>query len=785
MSASLARPLHAILAAAAITAACGGGAPTPEAPRPPQTSGTIAIPGLRDRVSVIRDRWGIPHVSAANLDDLFLAQGFVQAQDRLFQIDLWRRSVQGRLSETLGANFIERDAMTRRFRHRGPIGDEWASYGPDTRRFATAFTRGINAWVAIARTQPPEEFVSAGWLPELWVPEDLLNRTDAFVASVDAQGDLLRARLGAAVGVARAAALLPSADGEPAVAPAGIDLGAITPILPELLRRVGPPAVFSALAAPVTREPRVRRTVTDAARSRIDGDSNAANDRPPAANAWVVGPPRTSSGRPILAVDAQHTFDLPAFRYLVHLEAPGFRAAGATAPWMPGIAVGHNERIAWGMAGWPVDTQDVFVERVNPEDAHQVEYRGRWVDMTVDLERVHVKGRDEPFEYERLYTRHGAVIGLDRDRHLAYTVRWSGMEPGGASELAALGIDRALSWREFSEAADRWRMPAVRFVYADVDGHVGLREAARVPVRLRATGLLPAAGWTGADDWRGFADPSTLGAVLDPADAVLIAPNRDPARLSRIRAVLDASGLLRIEDLMRLQVDVLAARASDLLARLDDRDLREPAVLAARNRMRDWDARVTSDSDAAALYLRWQQAIGRLLAARNAPPELAGELASRIDPLDIVTRAPSGWFEGGSNANASRRQLLADALAMAVAAGGDHRPRQVVFAHPLGIFEDAARRFNVGPVPLAGGPHTVFATAGHVGPTFRAVFDVGDWDRSVVMNAPGQSGTPSSDYYDDMVDRWAAGEYVPLLFSEAAVNAAARETLTLLPTGAP
>src|SRR4051812_25474867 len=224
---------------------CRDARPQPRPPVVPPVSGTIDVEGLTAPVRIVRDTWGVPHIYASNQDDLFFAQGFVQAEDRLFQIDLWRRAAQGRLSEVLGANFVSRDAMTRRLQYRGDIEEDWASYGPETKAIASSFVRGINAWVDVAREHPPEEFILAGWLPETWRPEDLLNRTDAFLASGDAAADVFRARLASAVGVARAAALL--GDDAPAAVPAGIDLAMVTYQVGDALRQVGTRPFFTAL----------------------------------------------------------------------------------------------------------------------------------------------------------------------------------------------------------------------------------------------------------------------------------------------------------------------------------------------------------------------------------------------------------------------------------------------------------------------------------------------------------------------------------------------------------
>src|SRR5258708_1539067 len=291
-----------VLGPLCVLAACS----TP--PRPPlvaQTSGTFET-AVSSPVQIVRDRWGVPHISALSLEDLFFAQGVVQAEDRLFQMDLWRRAAQGRLSEILGPSFIERDGMTRRMQYAGDIDAEWASYGPDAKAIASAFVRGVNAWVARAQERLPAAFVLAGWRPECWSPLDLLNRTDAFVASGDAIDEVARRQL--------------------------------SPVVADAIRRVG--------------------------------------TRP-----FLAGS-RTPPGV---------VLDNPSPRYLVHLRAPGWNVIGVTAPWRPGVAAGHNGRIAWDVQPAPFDTQDVFVL---PADAPA------WI---VD-DAIRVKGRASPFVFRRELT---------------------------------------------------------------------------------------------------------------------------------------------------------------------------------------------------------------------------------------------------------------------------------------------------------------------------------------------------------------------------------------------
>jgi penicillin G amidase len=400
-------------------------------PPPPlvaQTSGTLDVAGLAAPVRVVRDRWGVPHIFAENQDDLFVAQGFVQAQDRLFQLDLWRRSVQGRLSQVLGPNFIDRDAMTKRVQYRGDAGVEWASYGPDARAIAAAFVRGVNAWVARARERPPEEFVLAGWKPEFWSPEDLLNRTDAFLSSGGAIADVRRLKL--------------------------------SEIIAETIGRVGAPPFFAGLAADVRS--------SDVARGFSRAEE--AGLKPDPAYVLAFSPTRvvTTRAGDLSLSEAHRTLTSPSPRYFVHLKAPGWNVIGATSPWLPGVAIGHNERVAWGMAPIEVDTQDIYVE----------EGRMGGTGGRVVSDAIVVKGRRAPFVFDTEITPHGIVIAVDRERGRVFTLDWSGLQPGAAAGLGAFVLDRAESAAAFRLALAHWKMPARRVTFADVAGGSGVQDAA-------------------------------------------------------------------------------------------------------------------------------------------------------------------------------------------------------------------------------------------------------------------------------------------------------------------
>ena len=750
----------------------------------PQATGTLTVPGLRGPVSVVRDASGIPHISAANTDDLFFAQGFVQAQDRLFQMDLWKRASQGRLAEVLGSNFIERDAMTRRIRFRGDLDAEWAAYGSDTHRIATAFVAGINAWVRIARADLPEEFVLAGWAPELWKPEDLLTRIDAFLAGGNALDELFRARLVASIGAARTDALLPLPGGGRTTSDAGLDLGAITFVVPDAVRRIGTPPFVPALAARVTDALRpnaeklaaLAGTETSHAAGVAGSSTASASSVMPGllrAGATAVVAQDTQGGMAATRIVAAEFGppDAPSRRYLVHLQAPGWNVMGATAPWLPGVAMGHNDRIAWAFAPSRVDTQDIYVEQFNPGNPRQVRRGNAWVDMAVDVERIALKGRDEPFEYERQYTSNGVVIAIDKERHLLYTLRWSGTEPGGAGELAALTVDRAHSFPEFQEALSHWKMPTANFVYADVDGRVDHAAAGLVPVRLTGDGAMPRAGWTGQGAWTGWATAAERAAVLAGGRAVSSERLDPTAAADRWR--LASSPL----DPVRVWNEPLPLQTRRLLARLAAVRVVPPEVEPLRARLLAWGRGVDPAVDETDLFAAWVTALRWNRAGELVPSEFRQGIASSLNPdeanvwLDDQIVTPAG--------RAATDKLLLKALAEA-----SERLREAfgtTFVHPLSAFDTSRKRFNVGPMALSGTAEMNFLSGGRLLTTFGLSLNPADWNQSRMRLVPGQSGAAASPHYDDIAIDWSYSQINDVLFDLIDRTTASTEVLTLQP----
>jgi penicillin amidase len=421
--------------------------------------GTKKVAGLQQNVTVIRDRWGVPHIYARNEHDLFLAQGFVTAQDRLFQMELWKRVGQGRLAEVFGTAYLERDINARRLAYRGSMEAEYASYSPDAKQIIEAFTQGINAEIgqrmALGDRGLPLEFRLAGFKPETWKPEDVLSRMAGFPMTRNSVSELLHAKLVTLLGVTKASALL-GLDPPVLLDPApGEDLSGLSP---ELLRNIQgsdssitmPPSFAKGFQLPD--EPR--------------GGEWASNN-------WVVSGTLTESKRPLLMNDPHRTVDkAPSFRYIVHLVAPGWDVIGATEPASPGVEDGHNERVGWGWTIFGMDQQDLYLEKLDPNDPLRYKTENGWEQMQVEKSTFHVRGGPDVTKSLK-FTRHGAVVWDDPVSHRALALRWVGAEPGTAGYLACLTLDRVQNWQQFEEAVKRWKLPTHNIVYADIDGNIG------------------------------------------------------------------------------------------------------------------------------------------------------------------------------------------------------------------------------------------------------------------------------------------------------------------------
>ncbi|RZS32685.1 penicillin amidase [Herbihabitans rhizosphaerae] len=748
------------------------------------------VSGLSAPVGMVVDRWGVPHIYATNTQDLYLAQGFNAARDRLFQIDLWRRRGLGELSSVLGEKYVAQDRATRMFLYRGDMRAEWESYGPEAQKAATAFASGINAYLDWLSSNPraiPEEFTKLGYSPARWRPEDVV-RIRSHGLSKNVQGEVARARVVCAVGGVEADRFLYRLRPEHTTSvPAGLDPCAVPA---DVL------ATYQLATQSVTFANGQLRTEPAAEVPSSEGSNN-----------WAVAPDRTATGRPILANDPHRALGAPSLRYITHLSAPGLDVIGAGEPALPGISIGHNGTAAFGLTIFGVDQEDMYVYDLDPADHGRYRYQDGWERIRTVAEDVPVAGQ-APRRVELPFTRHGPVISVDPVRHKAYALRTAWLEPGTSPYFGSMKFLRAKNWEQFTEAMRRWGGPAENQVYADTSGDIGWVPGGMAPRRSGFDGLLPVPG-DGRFEWRGFHDGAELPREHNPARGFVASANEfnmppghpvkvgydtwtAPYRKQRIDEVLSANSRSTVKDSATLQgdtVSLLAKGVVDVLRGIGD----TPETAEALRLLRGYDGDVRVDSAAAALFETWfLRHLGPAFVNTVLPPDAAK--AVFMPDATIVLEAlqkPTMWL--GPDGVAVRDRLVHSSLAAAFAEvrqrlGADVGAwrwgslQKAAFSHPLGL--------GVGPVERGGSWHTVNAASTNPytygvtgGASFKMVLDVGDWDKSVAINAPGQSGVRGSAHYDDLLPLWQKDSHFPLVYSRAEVERNAAHRILLVPAG--
>ncbi|MBI3504341.1 MAG: penicillin acylase family protein [Proteobacteria bacterium] len=745
--------------------------------------GTVTLPALDSAVEVRRDRWGVPHIYAKTQHDLFFAQGYVVAQDRLFQLEMWRRMGEGRLAEVLGPSAVGRDRIARLLAYRGDWNAEYRSYASDTRAILEAFTAGLNAYIAEVRDHPPIEFDLLGIKPEPWSPDVPLQRMAALSMTGNALTELMRAQLVAALGAERVDQLFPADPPRKHDPVRGLDYSGIDQ------------SMFADFAA----------AQDGMAYPRIQGSNN-----------WVVSGKHTASGKPLLANDPHRTIGNPSLRYLSHLVAPGWDVIGAGEPGVPGVSIGHNGAIAFGLTIVGMDQQDVYVESLKPcaqtamaasapPLARCYFNHGGWVPVRTVADTIRVKD-EAPRLVTLEFTEHGPIVAEDTTRKRAFALKFVGTEPGTAGYLAGLSLDRATNWPMFVDAMRRWKLPTENMIYADTAGHVGWVASGLMPIRSWS-GLLPVPG-DGRYEWQGFLDVRELPQTYDPESGIIATANNNilppgytkpinyewaaPYRRDRIRSVLEAGSKFTVDDFKKLQHDEFSIPASQLvpvlLAAAEKKGIADRADVAA---LKGWDFVMRADQAAPAIYEAWLTEVRARLLRLLLHPELATAVGRvfGLETLAEMVQQPDGRL--GTSSAMTRDTLVLDALDAAVATltqelGADQGAWKwgdlhlAKFPHPM------VKSFDLPPARRGGDGSTVNATAGPgwlqtAGASYREVIDLADWDNSWATSTPGQSAQPGSAHYGDLLALWGKGEYFPLSYSRAKVEANTQHVLVLSP----
>ncbi|MDX3906592.1 MAG: penicillin acylase family protein [Pigmentiphaga sp.] len=812
------------LAATVLLAACGGGG---DDHKPGGGGGPgTEVPGVTESVEIIRDRNGVSHIFAQNQRDLFFAQGYNAARDRLWQLDQWRRRGEGKMAEQFGPRFVEADRAARLFLFRGDLEAEFASYHPEGKEILTAFADGVNAYVDEVKADPsklPIEFRLTGTEPGRWSPTSSLIRIYGITRNVGTEISV--ARRIAAVGAATTEELSEMEPRRPLQVPAGIDVSTLnTGILANYqLARNGLDFEASDFPRSPLSEPDRQRLA--AVLSVANGTAERAPEELAAlqheSNNWTVSGSRTATGKPILANDPHRAISMPSLRYMVHLNAPGWNVIGAGEPALPGVSIGHNERIAFGLTIFAYgDEEDLYVYEINPANPNQYRYNGGWEDMRLVEETIPVRGQGEQ-QVTLKFTRHGPVVHEDAAAGKAYAVRAAYLEfPGTAAYLASLRLNQADNWTEFTEGMARHYTPGENMVYADVDGNIGWFGGALVPIRPNPdwSGLLPVPG-DGRYEWAGHLPGSQLPRIFNPPEGYFATANQfnvpddythrnltntmgwaEPYRFDRIVEVLDRSSQHTVEDSAKLQIDQLSIPARTLVPMLNGLSSPDADVAEALRQLLAWDYVATVESVPATIFEVWMPKVLTEVSNRVIPAAGRSVFGTLSKPKVFERLAnPDDVF--GADPVAGRNALLLETLKSTMTdlktrMGSDVQTwkwgslHHIKFDHELAEFlnPDLAGRLATSRFPVGGTNDTVHRASYRSsdfrvtsGASFRQVIDVGNWDNSLAINVPGQSADPESPYYDNLLEAWSKGEYFPLAFSRGAIERAKADTTRLRP----
>ena len=493
--------------------------------------------GLQGPAEIIVDQWGIPHIYAGTTRDAIFLQGYNAARDRIWQIDLWRKRGLGLLARDFGPSYVAQDRAARLFLYRGDMDREWQAYGPDAKSYAEAFVAGVNAFVDEVRSgeRPlPIEFRVAGTLPDRWTAEDVVRvRSHGLTRNV--ASEVSRARVACTAGL-EADRLRRKLEPEwTTKVPEGLDPCVVKP---EVLNDYDLATKEAAFARPGE-----QRTSLDPETFLAEAGDRASTI---GSNNWTIAPSRTATGRPILANDPHRAHGVPSLRYIVHLNAPGLSVIGAGEPALPGISIGHNGQIAFGLTIFAIDQEDLYVYETNPDNPDQYRYGSGWEDVRVVRETVEVKG-EAPREVELRFTRHGPVLHADPANRRAFAMRSVWFEPGTSAYFNSAEYMTAKDWAGFKAAMADWGAPSENQVYADTQGNIGWIAGGRSPLRPTWDGLMPVPG-DGRHEWAGFLKDEELPQVYNPAKGWLATANEMnlpsglPVPGAQARVRVDGSG---------------------------------------------------------------------------------------------------------------------------------------------------------------------------------------------------------------------------------------------------
>ena len=744
----------------------------------PTTSGTVILSGLDGEVEIVRDADGVPHIFATTDHDAFFAQGYVHAQDRMWQMDFQRRVGAGRLSEVLGESTIKSDQFLRTLGTYRAAKRDWDALNERTQQTLEAYADGVNAWINEKHPLPPE-YLILGVEPELWTVYDSLVWAKMlswdFGSNYDVE--LLRVKVVQAIGAERAAELMPPmpTDGTTILASQHL-----------------PADVTDTLLA----------LDTELQFNLQLGGLNVGS------NNWVIAGSRTESGRPLLANDPHLGSGIPSAWYLVEIQGDTVHVTGASLPGLPSVPLGHNEHIAWGATNLNPDVQDFYMERINPQNPNQYEVDGEWVDMEIVEEKIYVKGQDEPILWAARSTRHGPLLSdVTSNAPMPVALRWTSLEPGDTTVDAFLDLNYATNWEEFKRALQAYVAPSQNFVYADKEGNIGYLGPGHIPIRAKGDGMMPVPGWNSEYEWTDWIPFEDLPQAYNPeAGFIATANNRvvtddypyflgsdwhPPYRAERIVELIEEMSSngqkISLEDMIAIQGDQQSTQSRELLPFLLKIEAANERQRQALDYLKQWDGVHKSDSVATTIYQAWYIHLGRTLFEDDLNGDLYDTFANRRHEtfvVNIMRESHNPWCDNlltTSNESCAdiAQQALERALDDLTERRGDKMDQwqwgtlhRTQYSHNPFSQVDMLKPFFHREISNGGDDYTINAAPIRFSETYlqyhvvsyRHLIDVSNWNNSLFMQTTGQSGNVLSHHYDDLIERHQAVDYLPMTF---------------------
>ena len=785
-----------------------------------QETTQVTLDGLDKPVEILKDHWGISHIYAETEHDLFFAQGYSAARDRLFQFEIWRAQATGTVAEILGSRAVDRDHGTRLFKFRGPMHEEMNHYHPRGVDIITSFIHGVNAYIDEALQDPdslPLPFKLLDIQPKHWTEEVVISRHQGLLGNISLE--LSTGRAVCAIGEDKVRELRYFHPHDPILT--------LDPLIDcDSLLNNDILHLYNSYRRPIRFQPddialaqyrnteEAYETIADILiEEERDLQKRSIDDI--GSNNWVVSGDLTQDGWPMMINDPHRSQAVPSLRYWSHLVGPGWNVIGGGEPEIPGISIGHNEHGAWGLTVFNTDGEDLYVYETNPDNPSQYRYLGEWEEMRVISETIEVKDAS-PVSVELKYTRHGPVVFEDQENSLAYAIRPAWMEVGGSPYLASLRMDQATSWEEFREASNFSNIPGENMIWADRQGNIGWQAVGIAPIRRNFSGMVPVPG-DGRYEWDGYlpikAKPNEFNpdrGYIETSNSNYTKPDypyldaigftwTDPYRWARGSEVLGSGRKFNMTDMVELQHDYLSIPARTLIPFFKDLESDDLEVEQARQMLLNWDFVLGKDSVEAGIYVAFERQLLDNIELLKVPEIAKSYVSVGMKTAIDMLLAPDGDF--GNDPIQGRDEFLLQTLSQGIQnlkqklgpefkdwVYGQEDYKHALIRHPLSpaLNEELRDRLNVGPAPRGGNGFTLGNTGSGdnqtSGASFRIFVDTRDWDNTLGMNTPGQVGDPDSPLYDNLFELWANDKVFPAFYSREKIESVLFEKLDLIPT---